>query len=78
MSVVMPSALGRFVDDVDFEAFEGAALVLVFEGRIVRVGADIEHVGGIGDRRAGGDADGGGKDEQIATGEVHFLFPSGC
>ena len=64
-------ALGRLGDDVDLEAFEVAALGLELEGRVVRIGADVEHVLREGGDRAGGDADGGGEDEQIATGKIH-------
>ena len=44
-------ALGRLVDDVDLEAFEIAVLGLGLERRVVRIGADIEHV--LGEAAAG-------------------------
>ncbi len=50
-------ALGRLGDDVDLETFEGAALALEFEGRVVRIGADIQHVLRRRLRRAPSEAD---------------------
>ena len=53
-------ALGRLGDDVDLEAFERAGLVLELEGRIVRIGGDVEDALGVSGDRAGCDADDGG------------------